>query len=176
MGKIKDPTKEGREERDESKYNEVTIIDVIVDQMEKRYNPENENAIEPTDKELSNIMIWLGINFKNNFNVISTNFANQLHYIFKKNGFWDFHKFGLLFIAAFPEPDYMEVINYPGLKETLCDKSHGNTDFFLKENDDILEVIKGFAKKYFPWNINEDGELDSIYNSKITNVDEVKTE
>ena len=176
MGKIKDPTKEGREERDESKYNEVTIIDVIVDQMEKRYNPENENAIEPTDKELSNIMIWLGINFKNNFNVISTNFANQLHYIFKKNGFWDFHKFGLLFMAAFPEPDYMEVINYPGLKETLCDNSHGNTDFFLKENDDILEVVKGFAKKYFTWNINEDGELDSIYNSKITNIDEVKTE
>lgn len=154
------------EGKDETRYNEVTIIDAVIEGLRDRYNKENKNAVKPTDKELSNVMIWLGINFKNNFNVISSIFANQLHYVLGDNGFWDFHKFGMMFMAAFPEKDYMEVIDYPGLKEVLADTSHGNgcTDFFLKEGEDMLETVKGFAKQYFPWRLNGD-ELVTIYES-----------
>jgi hypothetical protein len=148
--------------------NEAKVINILVKQIEDKYG---EKGSEVTDNDLSNIMIWLGINFKQNFNLVASEFIYKLKYIFKKNGFWDFHKFGLLFMAAFPEKDYKEVIEYPDLKKNLCNKSHGNTDFFLKENDDILEVIKGFAKEYFPWRLKDD-ELIPIYDE----VDDEKSE
>ena len=148
--------------------NEAKVINILVKQIEDKYG---EKGSKVTDNDLSNIMIWLGINFKQNFNLVASEFIYKLKYIFKKNGFWDFHKFGLLFMAAFPEKDYKEVIEYPDLKKNLCDKSHGNTDFFLKENDDILEVVKGFAKEYFPWRLKGD-ELIPIYDE----VDDEKSE
>lgn len=155
-------------------FNEVTVIDTLRENMRNRYT-EGKKTKSVTDEELSNIMIWLGINYKSKINLISANFMNQLKYILPNNGIWDFHKFGLLFMAAFPEKDYMEVINYPKLKETLCDKSHGQTTFFLDEKDDILEVVKGFAKDYFPWRL-EDNNLITVFERDMDEEDETPKE
>ena len=164
---VKREISEAKEVSDKRKYNEITIIDNLVEQMRNRYDKSNKKPIKPTDKELSNIMIWLGINFKHNFNAISENFAYQLHSALKDNGFWDFHKFGLLFMAAFPENDYNEIIEYPELIEALKDTSHAKetTDFYLKEGENMLDVVKGFAKEYFPWRL-KDGELQTIYETE----------
>lgn len=146
--------------------NEVKIMKSLFKQMVNRYT---KGKISPTDEELTNIMIWIGRNFKKNINVVASEFMYKLHYGLKKVGIWDFHKFGLMFMAAFPEKDYMEVIEYPGLKECLCNKSNsdGKTNFFLNEDDDILEVVKGFAKEYFPWRLKENGDLLTVYEESV---------
>jgi MoxR-like ATPase len=139
--------------------NNVVVMQNLYDAMEERYKGDKKKNI--TDDELSQIMTWIGINYKSDFNVVSMEFAYRL----KDLGIhiWDYHKFGLMFMAAFPENDYMEVAEYEGLKEALCDKKHGkNTKFFLKKTDNIADVAKGFAKRYFPWRVDGD-EFVTIY-------------
>lgn len=152
--------------------NEVKIMKSLFKQMVNRYT-KGKSKIAPTDEELANIMIWIGRNFKKNINVVASEFMYKLHYGLKDVGFWDFHKFGLMFMAAFPEEDYMEVIDYPELKKCLCDKSHGNghTDFFLNEDDDILEKVKEFAKEFFPWRLNKNGDLLTVYEEEPVEYD-----
>ncbi len=157
-----------------SRTNEATILTTLTDDIKFRHS---KKAF--TDEEFSNVMIWLGKNYAKHFNIVATSFANHFKYMFDgKIGFWDFHKSGLLFMAAFPEPDYMEVVNYPGLKEALSDENHakGYTDFFIDKNDEnsLLDTVKDFAKQYFPWNIKND-ELLSIYEVGILPDDEDKS-
>lgn len=161
------------------KMTDVTVMGVLKSQMKERYI-EGKNKKEITDDELSNIMIWLGINYKDSFNVFANEFANQLKKEFKIN-IWDYHKFGLLFMAAFPEDDYKEVAEYPGLKEELCNKKNKKTNFYLKESDDIIEKAKSLAKKYFPWRIkqinDDEDEFIIIYDkSNYTKKKEVNPE
>ena len=144
------------------KTNEATILKTLTDDIKFRHS---KKAF--TDEEFSNVMIWLGKNYAKHFNIVASGFANQFKYMFEgKIGFWDFHKSGLLFMAAFPEPDYMEVVNYPGLKEALSDENHAkeHTNFFIDKDDEnsLIDTVKKFAKEYFPWNIKND-ELLSIY-------------
>lgn len=142
---------------------EVKVINELRKKMEERWGGEKPSA-KPTDEELSNIMIWLGINYKDKFNIIY-NFFQQFKYIVTKYGFWDFHKLGLMFMAAFPEEDYMDVVNHEKLREALCDEKHGNgrTEFFLENADEFLDTVKGFAKEYFPWRL-QDNELVPVLN------------
>lgn len=147
-----------------SKTNEAIVLSTLTDDIKFR----NEKK-QFTDEEFSKIMIWLGINYRKHFNLVASGFANRFKYMFnEKIGFWDFRKSGLLFLAAFPEEDYMEVINYPGLRETLSDKNNTKdlTKFYLDSDNenDMLEKVKSFAKEYFPWNIKND-EFISIYDA-----------
>ena len=157
------------------KTNEATILKTLTDDIKFRHS---KKAF--TDEEFSNVMIWLGKNYAKHFNIVASGFANQFKYMFEgKIGFWDFHKSGLLFMAAFPEPDYMEVVNYPGLKEALSDESHAkeHTKFFIDKDDEnsLLDTVKDFAQKYFPWNIKND-ELLSIYEAGELKNDEDEPE
>lgn len=131
--------------------NRGKIMDSLWEQIEHRYKEK-----EPTDEELTNIMIWLGINFKDDFNMVVCYFIYQLKYFFKKYGFWDFHKFGLTFWAAFPEKDCESLYNHEGLIKVLSDKNHGHSEFYLKEGETIESAVKAIASEYFPWRIKED--------------------
>lgn len=181
---IKDPVKtpmpiakmasNKRDEDDGEKMNDVIVMNVLKEQMKERY-VEGKNPKKITDAELSNIMIWLGINYKDSFNVFANDFANQLLPEFNIR-IWDYHKFGLLFMAAFPEDDYKEVAEYPGLKEELCNKENKKTDFYLKESDDIVETAKSLAKQYFSWRINDDEFITIFDKLNNTKKEEVKPE
>jgi hypothetical protein len=167
--------KEGKVIKSEEK-NETLVMEVLMDKLCDRYYDENGEEIKPlTDEELSQIMIWIGINFKDSWNVVGWQFANQLKDKLKVN-FWDYHKFGLLFMAAFPEKDYMEVVEYPGLKEVLSDKKHSDkTKYVLPNGQGILDVVKEFANKYFNWRMDGE-ELLTIYDVKMPEETEEKEE
>lgn len=126
------------------------IMDSLYHQINHRYV---EKKTEPTDEELTNIMIWLGINFKDDFHMVVCNFIYQFKYLFENYGFWDFHKFGLTFWAAFPEKDCESLYNHEGLIKVLSDKNHGHSDFYIKEGETIESVVKTIASEYFPWRI-----------------------
>ena len=142
--------------------NEAKVINILMKQVEDKYGDKGENV---TDEDLSNIMIWLGINFKDNFNLVASEFIYKFKYIFKNYGFWDFHKFAMMFMAAFPEKDYMDIINNESLVKALCDENHGKSDFHLEKPEDFLETVKSFAREYFPWRINGD-ELVPIFDEE----------
>lgn len=142
--------------------NEAKVINILMKQVEDKYGDKGENV---TDEDLSNIMIWLGINFKDNFNLVASEFIYKFKYIFKNYGFWDFHKFGLTFWAAFPEEDGPELYTHEKLNEVLRDKEHGKTEFFLNEDESIESVVKKIAREYFPWRINGD-ELVPIFDGE----------
>ncbi len=125
----------------------------IMDSLHHRYV---EKKAEPTDNELTNLMIWLGINFKDDFDLVVRDFIYQFKYLFKHYGFWDFHKFGLTFWAAFPEEDCESLYNHEGLIKVLSDKNHGHSEFYLKEGETIESAVKAIASKYFPWRIKDD--------------------
>lgn len=142
--------------------NEAKVINILMKQVEDKYGDKGEDV---TDEDLSNIMIWLGINFKDNFNLVASEFIYKFKYIFKNYGFWDFHKFAMMFMAAFPEKDYMDIINNESLVKALCDENHGKSDFHLEKPEDFLETVKSFAREYFPWRINGD-ELVPIFDEE----------
>lgn len=145
--------KEGKTIGEKSKEtNEENVINTLRRKLYNRYVVEKK---EPTDEELTNVMIWLGKNFKDRFNLVCGNFIYQLKNIVKKYGFWDFHKFGLTFWAAFPEEDSPELYNHEELNKVLKDKNSGNgrTSFYLKKGQSIESVVKGIAEKEFPWRI-----------------------
>lgn len=142
--------------------NEAKVINILMKQVEDKYGDKGEAV---TDEDLSNIMIWLGINFKDNFNLVASEFIYKFKYIFKNYGFWDFHKFAMMFMAAFPEKDYMDIINNESLVKALCDENHGKSDFHLEKPEDFLETVKSFAREYFPWRINGD-ELVPIFDEE----------
>lgn len=127
------------------------IMRSLMHQIEQRFKVE-----EPTDDQLANLMIWLGRNFKDNFDIVVSNFIYQFPYLFKKYGFWDFHKFGLTFWAAFPEEDSEELYDNKDLIKILSDKNHGHSEFYLKEGETIESAVKAIASKYFPWRVKED--------------------
>jgi hypothetical protein len=142
--------------------NEAKVINILMKQVEDKYGDKGEDV---TDEDLSNIMIWLGINFKDNFNLVASEFIYKFKYIFKNYGFWDFHKFGLTFWAAFPEEDSPELYTHEKLNEVLRDKEHGKTEFFLNKDESIESVVKKIAKEYFPWRMNGD-ELVPIFDEE----------
>lgn len=90
----------------------------------------------------------------------------------KNFGFWDYHKFGLTFWAAFPEEDSPELYNHKELNAVLRDKEHGKTEFFLDKDESIESVVKKIAKEKFPWRVSGD-ELIPITQT-APNMDEVK--
>lgn len=140
---------------------EAKVINMLDKQIEDKYSA--KDAEDVTDEELTNIMIWLGINYRNNFNLVASEFAYKFKYLFKKHGFWDFHKFAIMFMAAFPEDDYMDIINNEELAKSLCDEK---SDFHLDKPEDFLDTVKSFAKEYFPWRIRGN-EIVPIYSGEV---------
>ena len=90
----------------------------------------------------------------------------------KNFGFWDYHKFGLTFWAAFPEEDSPELYNHEELNAVLRDKEHGKTEFFLDKDESIESVVKKIAKEKFPWRVSGDKLIPITQTAP--NMDEVK--
>lgn len=152
---------------EDKNLNEVKVIESLVDQIKSKYGENGSDEI--TDEELSKIMIWIGINFKQKFNIVASEFINKFKEIFKNNGFWDYHKFGILCLAAFPEYDYIKTITYKPLLEALCNENHGKSEFHLEKPDpiELHEKVKSFAEKYFTWRV-KGGKLDLISKKETT--------
>lgn len=149
--------------------NEENVINTLRRQLTTKWKVNKE---KPTDEQLTNLIYWLGKNFKNRFNLVCGNLIYQLKNMIKNFGFWDYHKFGLTFWAAFPEEDSPELYNHEELNAVLRDKEHGKTDFFLDKDESIESVVKKIAKEKFPWRVSGD-ELIPITQT-APNMDEVK--
>ena len=149
--------------------NEENVINTLRRQLTDKWKVNKE---KPTDEQLTNLIYWLGKNFKNRFNLVCGNLIYQLKNMIKNFGFWDYHKFGLTFWAAFPEEDSPELYNHEELNAVLRDKEHGKTEFFLDKDESIESVVKKIAKEKFPWRISGD-ELIPITQT-APNMDEVK--
>lgn len=149
--------------------NEENVINTLRRQLTTKWKVNKE---KPTDEQLTNLIYWLGKNFKNRFNLVCGNLIYQLKNMIKNFGFWDYHKFGLTFWAAFPEEDSPELYNHKELNAVLRDKEHGKTEFFLDKDESIESVVKKIAKEKFPWRVSGD-ELIPITQT-APNMDEVK--
>ena len=149
--------------------NEENVINTLRRQLTDKWKVNKE---KPTDEQLTNLIYWLGKNFKNRFNLVCANLIYQLKNMIKGFGFWDYHKFGLTFWAAFPEEDSPELYNHEELNAVLRDKEHGKTEFFLDKDESIESVVKKIAKEKFPWRVSGD-ELIPITQT-APNMDEVK--
>lgn len=158
-------------------FGNIKVIESLFEQIKSKYgkNGKEEITDEITDDDLSNIMIWMGQNLQGDFNNVFNEFLNRFDEIFldeennneeKKSNikhFWDYHKFGVLCLAAFPEYDYIKTITYKPLLEALCNENHGKSEFHLENPDpiELHEKVKSFANEYFPWRL-KDGKLDLI--------------
>ena len=149
--------------------NEENVINTLRRQLTTKWKVNKE---KPTDEQLTNLIYWLGKNFKNRFNLVCGHLIYQLKNMIKNFGFWDYHKFGLTFWAAFPEEDSPELYNHKELNAVLRDKEHGKTEFFLDKDESIESVVKKIAKEKFPWRVSGD-ELIPITQT-APNMDEVK--
>ena len=149
--------------------NEENVIKTLSRQLTTKWKVNKE---KPTDEQLTNLIYWLGKNFKNRFNLVCGHLIYQLKNMIKNFGFWDYHKFGLTFWAAFPEEDSPELYNHEELNAVLRDKEHGKTEFFLDKDESIESVVKKIAKEKFPWRVSGD-ELIPITQT-APNMDEVK--
>ena len=149
--------------------NEENVINTLRRQLTIKWK---DNKEKPTDEQLTNLIYWLGKNFKNRFNLVCAHLIYQLKNMIKNFGFWDYHKFGLTFWAAFPEEDSPELYNHEELNAVLRDKEHGKTEFFLDKDESIESVVKKIAKEKFPWRVSGD-ELIPITQT-APNMDEVK--
>lgn len=173
---VKDPVgaklKKGKNNNEN--IDEATVMNTLLSQIKSKYGKNGKEEI--TDEVLSNIMIWIGQNLPEKFNVVFP-LLNQFNTIFfgeenNKNNikhFWDYHKFGILCLAAFPEYDYIKTITYKPLLEALCDKNHGKSEFHLEKPDpiELHETVKSFAEKYFTWRL-DGGKLDLISKKETT--------
>lgn len=133
--------------------NEENVINTLRKQLVAKWK---DNKEKPTDEQLTNLIYWLGKNYKNRFNLVCANLIYQLKNMIKGFGFWDYHKFGLTFWAAFPEEDSPELYNHENLNAILKDKKHGKTEFFLDKDESIESAVKKIAKEKFPWRVSED--------------------
>ena len=133
--------------------NEENVINTLRKQLVTKWK---DNKEKPTDEQLTNLIYWLGKNYKNRFNLVCVNLMYQLKNMITGFGFWDYHKFGLTFWAAFPEEDSPELYNHEELNAVLRDKEHGKTEFFLDKDESIESVVKKIAKEKFPWRVSED--------------------
>ena len=133
--------------------NEENVINTLRKQLVTKWK---DNKEKPTDEQLTNLIYWLGKNYKNRFNLVCVNLIYQLKNMITGFGFWDYHKFGLTFWAAFPEEDSPELYNHENLNAILKDKKHGKTEFFLDKDESIESAVKKIAKEKFPWRVSED--------------------
>ena len=134
-----------------------------------------------TDEEMSNIFIWLGINYKGSSNSIASDIAYKMDKIYK-NSSEELYISGLILSAAFPEStdiegfrEALEVgskkvdIYKEKLHEYLKDPDNASIDEYV---DAYKGVILSYAKKYFPWRVNGDellfmdNMLDDLYDKE----------
>lgn len=170
FGEDKGSIKEAKTIGEKSKEtNEENVINTLRRQLTTKWKVNKE---KPTDEQLTNLIYWLGKNFKNRFNLVCGNLIYQLKNMIEDFGFWDYHKFGLTFWAAFPEEDSPELYNHEELNAVLRDKEHGKTKFFLDKDESIESVVKKIAKEKFPWRVSGD-ELIPITQT-APDMDEVK--
>ena len=154
FGEDKGPIKEAKTIGERSKEtNEENVINTLRKQLVTKWK---DNKEKPTDEQLTNLIYWLGKNYKNRFNLVCVNLIYQLKNMITGFGFWDYHKFGLTFWAAFPEEDSPELYNHENLNAILKDKKHGKTEFFLDKDESIESAVKKIAKEKFPWRVSED--------------------
>ena len=154
FGEDKGPIKEAKTIGERSKEtNEENVINTLRKQLVTKWK---DNKEKPTDEQLTNLIYWLGKNYKNRFNLVCANLIYQLKNMITGFGFWDYHKFGLTFWAAFPEEDSPELYNHENLNAILKDKKHGKTEFFLDKDESIESAVKKIANEKFPWRVSGD--------------------
>lgn len=134
-----------------------------------------------TDEEISNIFIWLGINYKGSSNSVASDIVYKLDKIYKDPS-KDLYISGLIIEAAFPESSSIEGfrealeagskkvdIYKEKLHKYLKDPDNASIDEYV---DAYKSVILSYAKKYFPWRVNGDellfmdNMLDDLYDKE----------
>lgn len=117
-----------------------------------------ENLKDLKDEQLANIIIWLGINFKQEMNLAQDFIEFLQTEVFPEKGEYEYSSYiktGMMVLAAYPCSDIEDDIEYYLGKEIENDEGE-----LVKTNHiwpkDCRETIKGYMKKYFPWRIKGD--------------------
>ena len=120
----------------------LILIQNLLKDFEGRYK---DNPGDCSDKQLANIITWLGINYKEDMVAVQNFMEEIIKNIFKNNSEYkinNYIKTMQTLFAAYPERDIEEVVQ----KEIKRDGWEENS----------MEIIKGLMNEYFPWRIDGD--------------------
>lgn len=130
-------------ERDEGKMQ--LLISNLTEQFIDKFEEHPEDC---TDDVLANIFTWLGINYKGDITTVNTGFFQYIDKVLKPDGDNSVAKHTkamLIMYAAFPEAGWEDDVKA-----------------FIEEwgwPKNSIEIVKANAKKYFPWRLDENGEI-----------------
>lgn len=129
------------------------LIKTMLEEMKKRYEKDPGKI---SDEQLANIIMWLGINFKEQMQTVNDFIIKISDDIFKRDD--DQHRFAkyvkanMMLIAAFPESELDEIVDYfENIPEEKGQWPSGSMD-----------ILKDLMKKYFPWRIDGDDNVKFV--------------
>lgn len=124
----------------------VILVQNLTSEIKSKYK---EHPEELPDEQLANIMIWLGINYKNDMFIVH-NFVEDL----VKNVFKDSSDY--MIIKNIKTFQVLEAAYPPRDIEDDVRKYETRKDESLRWPEGSMEILKDLMREYFPWRISGD--------------------
>jgi hypothetical protein len=135
----------------------ATFLKNLLAAVEDKFGKTPEDM---TEDEITNIIIWIGVNYKYDLNIVKKFFEDLGDNVLKWGSDFRLSKYIKAFMtleAAYPAKDLEETIKNEYEAPTYVDEETGD----VLENKDpwpkgSFETVKEIIRTYFPWRINGD--------------------